>query len=81
MLNFNDEPCRYRIKKEPKYRPFKNIEECLNEMSKHQPFGWVKYKDSSLMYQVFELYNNSDFEHRFNYFTFADGAPYGIKEE
>ena len=29
----------YRIKPEPKYRPFKNMERCLKEMQKHQPFG------------------------------------------
>ncbi len=41
----------YRIKPEPKYRPFKNTEECWNEMQKHQPFGWLKdkNKDSVLM--------------------------------
>ena len=38
----------YRIKPEPKYRPFKNAEECWNEMQKHQPFGWLKDKDSEL---------------------------------
>ena len=27
-----------RIKKEPKFRPFKDAEECWNEMQKHQPF-------------------------------------------
>lgn len=32
----------YRIKPEPKYRPFANAEECWTEMRKHQPFGWVK---------------------------------------
>lgn len=32
----------YRIKPEPKYRPFANAEECWNEMKKHQPFGWLK---------------------------------------
>ena len=32
----------YRIKPEPKYRPFKDAEECWEEMQKHQPFGWVK---------------------------------------
>ena len=26
---------------EPKYRPFKNAEECWQEMQKHQPFGWI----------------------------------------
>ena len=35
---------KYRIKPEPKYRPFKSQEECRNEMLKHQPFGWVKSK-------------------------------------
>ena len=31
----------YRIKPEPKYRPFKNKEECWDEMFKHQPFGYI----------------------------------------
>lgn len=35
----------YRIKPEPKYRPFKNAEECWTEMQKHQPFGWLKRTD------------------------------------
>ena len=34
----------YRIKPEPKYRPFKTQEECWQEMLKHQPFGWLKSK-------------------------------------
>ena len=38
------EVFKYRIKPEPKYRPFKSQEECWNEMLKHQPFGWVKSK-------------------------------------
>ena len=40
--HFDCAPSRYRIKPEPKYRPFKTQEECWNEMLKHQPFGWVK---------------------------------------
>ena len=35
----------YRIKPEPKYRPFANAEECWAEMLKHQPFGWIKCKE------------------------------------
>ena len=31
----------YRIKPEPKYRPFKDAKECMAEMLKHQPFGWI----------------------------------------
>lgn len=37
----------YRIKPEPKYRPFKDADECWQEMLKHQPFGWVKGKAES----------------------------------
>lgn len=33
-------PNVYRIKSEPKYRPFKDADECWQEMLKHQPFGW-----------------------------------------
>ena len=39
------ESDKYRIKPEPKYRSFKNAEECLDEMLKHQPFGWIKTKE------------------------------------
>lgn len=60
-------PQDYRIKPEPKYRPFASTEECWQEMQKHQPFGWIKaipnkeYKvkyypnskdDTALYYQV-----------------------------
>lgn len=34
-------PQAFRVKPKFKYRPFKNIEECLEEMQKHQPFGWI----------------------------------------
>lgn len=37
-------PDCFRIKPEPKYRPFKDSDECWQEMLKHQPFGWVKYQ-------------------------------------
>lgn len=32
----------FRVKPETKYRPFKDADECWQEMLKHQPFGWVK---------------------------------------
>lgn len=40
-LLWNENPSNYRIKPESTYRPFKNQEECWNEMLKHQPFGWI----------------------------------------
>ena len=41
-----DGGTKYRIKPEPAYRPFKDAEECWAEMQKHQPFGWVKSKQT-----------------------------------
>ena len=43
-IKFDCKPSRYRIKPEPKYRPFKTKEECWDEILKHQPFGWLKSK-------------------------------------
>lgn len=44
---------------EPTYRPFKNIEECLQEMLKHQPFGWLKmYKKSCEIVQIGRIFNS-----------------------
>lgn len=80
---FDEEPYLYRIKPEPKYRPFKSVEECWYEMQEHQPFGWLKSKTSlqTRFYSFNEICEYSDWELRFNNFTFADGTPYGIKEE
>ena len=77
---FDKEAYLYRVKPEPKYRPFKSVEECWNEMQKHQPFGWLKSK-TSLQLNTYEISEYSDWERRFNNYTFADGTPYGIKEE
>ena len=38
-ITFSYHPTRYRIKSE--YRPFKDAEECFEEMKKHKPFGWI----------------------------------------
>ena len=78
----------YRIKQEPQYRPFKSQEECWGEISKHQPFGWVKRIDTgafahiSAVFPDFILFNNEKFNHKesFECYTFIDGAPFGIME-
>ena len=78
----------YRIKLEPKYRPFANAEECRQEMQKHQPFGWVKstlFKDLALVQRVTTLYveinrDIIDYKDTFEKFTFTDGTPFGVKE-
>ena len=86
----------YRIKPEPKYRPFKTQEECWNEMLKHQPFAFLSSAneyDWFSICRVFEEegipkitfasnpYSDYDMTKVFDTFQFADGTPFGIKEE
>ena len=77
---FDEEPYLYRIKPEPKYRPFKTKEECWNEMQKHRPFGWIMDRDKNYT-SISSMNNRRDFSYMFNNFIFADGLPFGIKEE
>lgn len=91
--NFENSTYNFRIKPEPTYRPFKDSEECWQEMQKHQPIGWVKSKKatSDVYFTITELTNSTrgvmlnssrgwSFSGLFNYYTFADGTPFGIKE-
>ena len=48
----------YRIKPEPKYRPFKSQKECWNEMLKHQPFGWIK-NDVGNIFNIIAMVNQN----------------------
>lgn len=74
-------------KKEPTYRPFKNKEECWEEMQKHQPLGWICDRDSfsnimSISDEEIETSSHlCSMGYAFDDFTFADGTPFGIKEE
>ena len=101
VLSFGEyEPCKspsfnwvdgrglrnYRVKPKPTYRPFKDKEECWNEMLKHQPFGWIrdniKYyftlNDVGIWLSGKVIYT---FRESIDKFAFADGTPFGIKEE
>lgn len=79
----------YRVKPEPKFRPFKDAEECWNEMQKHQPFGWLKSKENGY-YSFITMLNNRFrlngydgwwFDETIKKFTFADGTTFGVKLE
>lgn len=85
-------PQDYRIKPEHKYRPFKDAEECWQELLKHKPFGWVKDKKDghhALITAVdddtcgMSLNGNAAWSLSgiMDLFTFADGVPFGIKVE
>lgn len=97
QADFTCYPDKYRIKPEPKYRPFKTQEECWNEMHNHPDFGWVKringgYKQIMAIHT--DMFNKHcadfagqtgtacfEFEYIYKKYTFTDGTPFGINEE
>ena len=85
----------YRIKPEATYRPFKDADECWEEMQKHQPFGWIIGKSNHIR-RIIEstgsmfTCNGNDvligsawksFEYMLEQYTFEDGTPCGVKME
>ena len=86
-----DNDLEYRIKPDPKYRPFKDAEECWQEMLKHQPFGWLKDKNDGHRTLITVVDNEDmmalngitgwDFLSIMNMYVFADGTPFGVKIE
>ena len=89
-----DNDFEYRIKPEPKYRPFKNAEECWQEMSKHQPFGWIIFPNGEVNSLIIFIDNEGivigdrnngviGFVTATDLFKikFADGTPFGVKVE
>ena len=90
--DFTLSPENYRIKPEPKYRPFKTKEECWDEMHKHSDFGWLIRMDTGIFANINAISskeivfdNNFDcvytFKDAFKYYKFTDGTPFGIKDE
>ena len=87
-----DNDLEYRLKPEPKYRPFANAEECWTEMLKHHPFGWLK--GDKCFYNIVSVSNidvsmanvsgdivTLDFSDVMEDNTFVDGTPFGVKVE
>ena len=87
-----DNDLEYRLKTESKYRTFKNAEECWQEMLKHQPFGWLN--GDKCFYNIVSVSNIDvsmanvsgdivilNFSDVMEDNTFADGVPFGVKEE
>lgn len=84
----------YRIKPEPKYRPFKTKAECWKEMGKHPSFGWLKNKKNEDVALIGNVCQDKEvliiwaLNHETNYasdlfndWVFADGTPFGVKED
>lgn len=81
----------YRIKPESKYRPFKDAEECWQEMLKHQPFGYTYDRFNNIRDCITKVATTGvsydsptvviSFEEVFDRFVFSDGTPFGVKVE
>lgn len=82
-------------KRTSKIQTFQKYEECWGEMWKHQPFGWVKNKNSNEYISIASVYCSNEkkvrieifprlslsAEHAYNQFEFPDSTLFGIKEE
>lgn len=83
--DWNTTEYEYRIKPKSQYRPFKDGNECWEEMQKHQPFGWVKI--SNCYNHITEVNNENLFinggyfnlESAYENIAFADGSVFGVK--
>lgn len=91
MGTLEDVPDIFRIKPGSAYRPFANAEECWQEMQNHQPFGFVKFKDTESGYYMLTGISRGvgvgindslfSYDRVFDDYTFADGLPFGVKVE
>ena len=88
--NFDNNDFDYRIKPEPKYRPFKDADECWQEMQKHQPFGYTYDRLNNIRDSITKVATTGvsydsptviSFAEIFGRFVFADGVPFGMKVE
>lgn len=84
----------YRLKPDSKYRPFSSQKECIGEMMKHQPVGYVQ-GDGSVLYvlmvddsYIYHLSNGAiqkevvftPFMEAMKHMKFLDGTPFGIED-
>ena len=80
----------YRINPDSKYRPFKDAEECWQEMLNHQPFGYTFDRLNNIRDCITKVATTGvsydaptviSFAEIFGRFVFADGVPFGMKVE
>ena len=84
----------FRIKPDSKYRPFSSQKECLGEMMKHQPVGYIQ-GDGRVLYVlmvddsfIYHLSNGTKqkevvftpFMEAMEQMKFLDGTPFGIED-
>lgn len=50
-------------------------------MQKHQPFGWTKEKGGTKYDLITDVDDGMRYSEAIKEYVFADGTPFGIKEE
>lgn len=81
---------QYRVQPDSGYRPFENVDECFEEMKKHEPFGWIKNKALGYNMNICTVDTRGigfgstcqySYREIFDKFTFADGSLFGVKRK
>lgn len=89
-----DQSLNYRIKPSFTYQPFKNSDECWQELSKHSPFGWITDRNDKDCKSLITSLDNEgimiadyeedasflSYESAFKQFKFVDNVPFGKME-
>ena len=89
---WDEDNPQYRIKPEPHYRPFKSAEEVMEAIKEHGVNGeWLRRMQNGRFIQICEFDDEIIWLHNsklgcfykdiYELFTFADGTPFGVKEE
>lgn len=85
---FDRHPLNYRIKPEPKYRPYNSAEEFLNAQKEHGPhilydkFGYnviTQINQDSIWINLYQSHQKISFSKLVNY-KWQDGTPCGVLE-
>ena len=83
---------QFRIKPEPKYRPFNSQDECFDEMMKHYPFGWFRSTHNKNLFNIVGINDDGikitntltkymdTYSDAFDNIEFVDGTPFGVME-
>lgn len=93
---FSDDDYEFRIKPEREYHGFYSIDQCENEMLKHQPFGFIKNIHTGSIHSILSVEHGQRLTATIFYigepkemelcdmideYTFMDGTPFGIAIE
>lgn len=95
-LSIFNEDYEFRIKPEIEYHGFYSIDQCENEMLKHQPFGFIKNINNGSIHSILSVEfgdfltatiincgepKEMELCNMVDEYTFMDGTPFGIAIE